>query len=201
MLNNPLLPTAYLAPILYYAIIIKKSDCIIEHHEHFIRQSIRNRCDIYSSNGKLRLTIPKESKGSSKRIIKDIRISYKQDWQKQHWNSIESCYNSSPFFQYYKHEFSYLFKKKEVYLVDFNSKIQNIILNLLGKKYTIKTTSKYQTKNTIYDYRDYKWQHKNQTQYHQVFMEKHGFISNLSILDLLFNLGPASTEYLEKIDI
>ena len=104
MLNNILLPTAYLAPILYYAIIIKKS-CRIEHYEHFIKQSIRNRCDLYSSNGRLRLTIPKESRGSSKRIIKDIRISYKQDWQKQHWNSIESCYNSSPFFQYYKQNY------------------------------------------------------------------------------------------------
>ena len=83
-------------------------------HEHFVKQSIRNRCEIYGANGKLRLTIPKERKGSSKTIIKEIKISYKEDWQKLHWNAIKSAYNSSPFFEYYQDELEPFFKKKKV---------------------------------------------------------------------------------------
>ena len=83
MLNNPLLPTAYFGPISYYAILLQYPNCHIELHEHFIKQSIRNRCDIYGANGRLQLTIPKERKRSNKTIIKEILICYKQNWQKQ----------------------------------------------------------------------------------------------------------------------
>ena len=114
MLNNPLLPTAYLAPVKYYAILLQAKNCSIEHHEHFIKQSIRNRCEIYGANGELRLTIPKERKGSSKTIISEIKISYKDDWQKLHWNAIKSAYNSSPFFEYYSNELVVFIKKKRV---------------------------------------------------------------------------------------
>ena len=76
MLNNHLLSTAYLAPIEYYAILLQEPNCSIELHEHFIKQSIRNRCDIYDANGKLRLCIPKERKGSSKTIIENLQSSF-----------------------------------------------------------------------------------------------------------------------------
>ena len=78
--NSFLLPTSYLAPIGYYAILLQNKNCEIEQYEHFVKQSIRNRCDIYGANGKLQLTIPKQRKGSSKTIIKEIKISYKQNW-------------------------------------------------------------------------------------------------------------------------
>ena len=86
-------------------------------HENFVKQSIRNRCDIYGANGKLQLTIPKQRKGSDKTIIKEIQISYKQNWQKEHWNAIVSSYNSSPYFKYYKDEFQPFFEKKKCYLL------------------------------------------------------------------------------------
>ena len=139
MLNNPLLPTAYLAPISYYAILLQHPNYSVEVHEHFIKQSIRNRCEIYGANGKLRLSIPKERKGSSKTIIQQLKISYKQNWQKEHWNAIVSAYNSSPFFEYYKDELQAIFEEKEDYLVVFNSKLQNIILNLLQEENTSKS--------------------------------------------------------------
>tara|TARA_B110000483_G_scaffold222871_1_gene280220 strand:+ start:36 stop:647 length:612 start_codon:yes stop_codon:yes gene_type:complete len=200
VLNNPLLPTAYLAPIYYYAILLQHPNCSIELHEHFIKQSIRNRCDIYGSNGKLRLSIPKERKGSSKTIIENLKISYKQNWQKQHWNSIESAYNSSPFFEYYKDELKPFFEEKEEYLVNFNCKLQNVILIMLKQENTLKNTTKYLYKGDFFDLRNYTWEVKNQEKYDQVFKEKKGFIANLSILDLLFNLGPASTDYLNNLD-
>ena len=201
MLNNPLLPTAYLAPISYYAILLQDPNCRIELHEHFIKQSIRNRCDIYGANGKLRLSIPKQRKGSSKTIIEKLKISYRNNWQKQHWNAIESAYNSSPFFEYYKDELKPFFEEKEEYLVNFNSKLQNAILSMLQQENMIKNTTEYLRKGDFFDLRNYTWKLKNQEKYDQVFMENQGFIPNLSILDLLFNLGPESIDYLHNIDL
>ena len=170
-------------------------------HEHFVKQSIRNRCEIYGANGRLRLTIPKQRKGSSKTIIKEIKISYKEDWQKLHWNAIKSAYNSSPFFEYYQDDIVPFFKKKESYLIDFNNKLQEVILDLLQENKHPNFTTSYHHKKGITDLRKYDFMLDKSSKYKQVFMEKHGFIANLSILDLLFNLGPESSSYLHNIVI
>jgi len=201
VLNNPLLPTAYLAPISYYAILLQHKNCKIEMHEHFVKQSIRNRCEIYSSNGKLQLTIPKKRKRSSKTIIKEIKISYEENWQKIHWNAIKSAYNSSPFFEYYQDEIEPFFKKKESKLVDFNNKLQKVILELLQQNRCPNFTISYHHNTDFSDLRNHDFILKKSSKYNQVFMEKHGFIPNLTILDLLFNLGPESSDYLYNIDI
>ena len=201
MLNNPLLPTVYLAPIKYYAILLQAKNCIIEHHEHFIKQSIRNRCEIYGANGKLRLTVPKERKGSSKTIISKIKISYKDDWQKLHWNAIKSAYNSSPFFEYYSNEIEVFYKKKENNLIVFNNKLQEVILDLLQEENNSTPSVEYLHIGNFTDLRNHDFILENSSKYNQVFMEKYGFIPNLSILDLLFNLGPQSSVYLHNIDI
>ena len=201
MLNKPLLPTAYLAPIIYYAILLQRSDCQIENHEHFIKQSIRNRCEIYSSNGKLRLTIPKQKKGSSKRIITSVKISYQEKWQKEHWNAIISSYNSSPFFQYYKDEIKPLFEEKERYLIDFNNKLHQLILKILHVDIKYDTSTEYNHSGDFTDLRNYKFNNLKIKKYDQVFMNRHGFIDNLSILDLIFNLGPESADYLNNINL
>jgi len=199
VLNNPLLPTAYLAPIEYYAILLQEPNCSIELHEHFVKQSIRNRCDIYGANGKLQLTIPKQRKGSDKTIIKEIQISYNQNWQKEHWNAIVSSYNSSPYFEYYKDELQPFFEKEEMLLINLNCKLQSVILNILQVEDKIITTTEYLHKGNFSDLRNYKWNTEKQEKYDQVFMEKQGFIPNLSILDLLFNLGPESADYLNNM--
>ncbi len=201
MLNKPLLPTAYLAPISYYAILLQEVDCSIEHHEYFIKQSIRNRCEIYGANKKLRLTIPKQRKGSSKTIINKIKISYKDSWQKVHWNAILSSYNSSPFFEYYKDELKPFFEEKETYLINFNNKLQKTILKLLKVEVKYTHSTEYKHTGNFTDLRNHKFDSRKLERYDQVFMEKNGFIPNLSILDLLFNLGPESTDYLNKINI
>ena len=201
MLNNTLLPTAYFGPISYYAILLQHSNCSIELHEHFVKQSIRNRCDIYGANGKLQLTIPKQRKGSDKTIIKEIQISYKQDWQKQHWTAIQSAYNSSPFFEYYQDELQPFFEKEETLLVDFNQKLQKVILGLLQEEGNTNFTKEFQYEGDFSDFRNHNWNLEKQERYDQVFMEKHGFIANLSVLDLLFNLGPESGDYLHNLAI
>ena len=200
MLNKPLLPTAYLAPIIYYAILLQQSDCKIEYHENFTKQSIRNRCEIYGANRKLLLTIPKQRQGSSKTIITDIKISYKERWQKNHWNTIVSAYNSSPFLEYYKDELKPFYEEKETYLINFNNKLQKVILKLLQVEAKYTTSSEYNHVGEFTDLRNHTFISKNIHRYDQVFMEKNGFIPNLSILDLLFNLGPESADYLKNID-
>ena len=200
MLNNPLLPTAYLAPVKYYAILLQAKNCSIEHHEHFIKQSIRNRCEIYGANGELRLTIPKERKGSSKTIISKIKISYKDDWQKLHWNAIKSAYNSSPFFEYYSNELEVFYQEKENNLIIFNNKLQEVILDLLQEENNSTPTVEYLHSGNFTDLRNNDFKVANPEKYNQVFMEKHGFIPNLSILDLLFNLGPETSDYLHNLD-
>jgi len=200
VLNNPLLSTAYLAPITYYAILLQNKNCKIENHEHFIKQSIRNRCEIYSANGKLRLTIPKKNKQISKKKITDIKIAYEEKWQREHWHAIVSAYNSSPFFKYYQDKIKPQYENKEIYLIDFNNKLQEIILNILQLNKVCKKTNKYNHTGNFTDLRNYNFNYQNIKKYDQVFMEKHGFIQNLSILDLLFNLGPETRDYLYNID-
>lgn len=203
MLNKPfILPTAYLAPIEYYAYLIQKNICLIEDNEFYIKQSIRNRCNIYGANGILRLTIPKKRDKNLKNIINTVKICYEENWQKKHWKSIESSYNSSPFFQYYKHELLPVFFNKEKLLITYNTNIQNTILKILvNNNNNIQKTKTYKSSGKFNDMRRYNWNNKKQKEYTQVFMEKHGFIENLSIIDLLFNLGPESIDYLRNAAI
>ena len=201
-LNNPyLIPTAYLAPIGYYAILLQNKNNEIEQYEHFVKQSIRNRCDIYGANGKLTLSIPKLRKSSSKTQIKDIKIAYHHPWQKEHWKSIVSAYRSSAYFEFYEDLVIPFYEKKETSLSDFNLKLQEVIFKCLQTKDTSILTQSYQKQSTSNDYRYATFQIKNQTKYHQVFENNCGFIANLSIIDLLFNLGPESADYLNNLDI
>ena len=201
MLNNPLLSTAYLAPISYYAILLKQNNSMIEYHEHFIKKSIRNRCDIMNTNGRLSLSIPVNRKTKTKTKISKIKISYAENWQKSHWKSIVSSYNSSPFFEYYKDKLKPYFLKEEEYLIDFNSNLQKEILALLKIKFTITYNSIYKRTGDFTDLRDNNSIKINTIRYDQVFMEKHKFINNLSIIDLLFNMGPESLDYLHQLQI
>jgi len=193
--NNIIIPVAYFAPIEYYAIFLKYN-CKIDCKEYFKKQSIRNRCEIYSSNGILRLTIPKKRKESSKTVISKLKISYEEDWQKKHWKSLETCYNSSPFFDFYKDDLYKVLHTKENYLFKYNLAIHNIILKFLRND-----NIKSKMKSNIYDLREYNFKKHKAVEYPQVFMEKYGFIANLSIIDLIFNLGPESIQYLEQINI
>ncbi len=200
MSNKIILPTAYFGPISYYSKIINNRVTLIETNENFIKQTIRNRCYISGSNKKLRLTIPKQKKNYNK-SISSVEICYIENWQKNHWNAISSSYNSSPFFTYYKDDFKILFQKKEKYLIDLNNKAQNIILKILQHDSTVKQTTKYEKIGSFIDLRNHTWEKDIIKNYEQVFIEKIGFLNNLSILDLIFNLGPESTNYLLKLNI
>ena len=196
-----LLPISYLGPVAYYSAILQSEQIFIETKEYFIKQSFRNRCSIMGSNGTQTLTIPKERKSSDKTLISDISISNQDNWQKSHWQSIVSAYNSSPFFEYYKDELLPFYNTKHNTLFDFNLKLSKTILELMQVEKKINFTSKFQKECNGLDFRSSKFILKNQEEYQQVFCEKYSFIPNLSILDVLFNLGPETTSYLERQSI
>ena len=196
-----LLPIAYLGPISYFAIILKAEEVHIESKEHFVKQSIRNRCSILGANGKQTLTIPKQRKSSDKKIIAEIHISNKDKWQKSHWKSIVSAYNSSPFFDYYKDELEYFYNSTFNNLFDFNLNLTHKILQLLQEERELKISTQFQANFSGIDFRNHTFNTEKENKYEQVFNEKNDFIPHLSILDLLFNLGPETEEYLLNLDL
>jgi hypothetical protein len=203
------LSTAYFGNIQYFSKFIAVEKVYIEQHENYVKQSFRNRCEILTANGKLALIIPVEHDGGEKTAIRDVRISYAQSWQKQHWRALTAAYNSSPFFEYYCDYLIPFFEQKEKFLFDFNIKITQKILELLGLNAKIFFTEEYKNfdENFTLDYRKNispKAQFAKEDimfsaqKYYQVFEQKSGFIPNLSILDLLFNEGTNAKDELSK---
>ena len=191
--------TAYLAPVVYYSEMAKAKTVFIENWDFYLKQTYRNRCQIAAANGSMVLTIPVEKAESGKMLTRDVRISQHNDWQIQHWRSIESAYNSTPFFEYYKDELLPFYENKWTFLWDFNQEIQAKMLELLNLDIQIKPTQEYKNRQDekILDLREAihpKKENKfvNCNPYYQVFEQRFGFQPNLSIIDLLFNMGNES---------
>lgn len=201
-----LLSTAYFAPIRYFTKLAAYPEIYIEQHENFVKQTYRNRAVILGANGPIPLIVPVE-KGRGKKIkIKDLRIAYDEDWQRNQWRTIFSAYNSSPFFEFYADEVEPFFRKRHSFLFDFNLKITETLLELLEIDATINLTQDFEQipenclnfreqispKTHLIDHDP----HFFAQPYTQVFSEKFGFVPDLSILDLLFNAGPSAHQIL-----
>ncbi len=200
-----ILPTAYYPPVQYFAEILKPGKVLIEQHETYPRQTYRNRCYIYSANGVLPLSIPVERGSFHKVKLKDIRIDYSRKWQREHMHAIRSAYNSSAFFEFYADEVLAPLLTQHKYLIDLNMQILNILFEALETDITVAKTDTF-----IKDYGDkcLDLRYRPVTadslgvraeEYFQVFSPDHGFKPDLSIIDLLFNMGPESWSYLRKL--
>jgi len=198
---NILLSTAYFAPVQYYSKILNAETVYIEQFENFIKQTYRNRCVILGGNGPIQLIVPVVKGRGPKILIKDLKISYDTDWQRNHWRTIFSAFSSSPFFEYYKDDIYPFFETKHKFLLDFNLKIHETICELIEIENIAVLTGDFEkVPDGTLNLRE-STQTENQFQpvkYTQVFSDKLGFIPNLSILDLLFNEGPNSYTVLEN---
>ena len=187
------LNSSYFPTINYFRCLQSFSTIYIDLFEQYQRHSNRNRTTILGANGTILLTVPINKK--SKTIMKDVKIA-DQEWQKKHIMSIQSAYGSAPFFIHYFEDIKQLINSKCTYLVDLNTIIINYFINQLDIKNPIKHTNKYQKSypHNYMDLRDKININNNNKTYHQIFGEK--FLSNLSIIDLIFNLGPEAKKYI-----
>jgi hypothetical protein len=195
------LPCFYFPPISYFESWINSEKIYLEQWENFIKQTYRNRCIIQGANGKLPLIIPIEHSGA--RILKDIKISYASSWQKLHIKSLQSAYQSSPYFEYYEDKLIKLLIKKETFLLDLNLKTLEWACSILNLECTYILTEEYVKKTKFTDAREAfnakKENSYNNKPYIQVFSDRFEFMKNLSIIDLICNLGPKSASYLTNV--
>lgn len=203
-MDNPLiLPVCYLPPVSYFSVLNGSSAPIqLERYEHYPKQTYRNRTSIYSANGKLDLIIPVQHGSRNHTPMKNVKISYEADWQRLHWTSIQTAYRSSAYFEYYEDDFAPFYQRRFERLFDFNEALLALVLRLLKIDKTVNHTTDYREDYPSgSDFRQLVHPKRNSSlgsgkTYYQVFASKHGFIANLSIVDLLFNHGPQSRGYL-----
>ncbi len=202
-----LVSTAYLPPIEYMALVANCDIIILEKEESYPKQTYRNRCVIMTANGLLNLTIPVVKPYGNNTKTKDILILNSNRWFLNHWRAISSAYSGSPFFLYYKDDLEPLFTGKYINLIEFNTKLLEEICKLAGIDFRVEYSSTFIMPSDTPQLTDYRFSisPKNSSlsnqfdTYTQVFSNKYTFKSNLSILDLLFNLGPETKGYLHNV--
>jgi len=200
-----LLSTAYLPSVSWFSLLLKHP-IRIEQYETYQRQSYRNRCLIYSERGVLPLSIPVSKPNGNHTVITDIQIFNEEKWHRSHWRAFQSAYEASPYFLYYKDEFEDFYSGNFDNLFDFNNQLILKLCTLMEITPEISHTEKFEKfpENT-YDLRNFFSPKKPSSgsfpEYIQVFSSRHGFLPDLSIVDLLFNLGPESKSYLSTIHL
>ena len=199
-----LLPIFYLPPVSWFSVFLHQdSEVVFEQYENFPKQTYRNRANIYGANGKLSLIIPIHH--NEKRAMKDIEISYTENWQHLHWKSIKNAYQSSPYFEFYEDHLKQIFDSEEKSLIKFNLRALGIILKLLKTEKAYSLNDEYARNPAEINYRE-KFSAKQPSEfemeeYYQTFSDKLGFLADLSILDLLCNKGPESLTYIQNIKL
>lgn len=196
-----------MGPAHYYARAQQYSEIIIERFDSYQKQTYRNRCVVLGANGPLALSIPVVKLHGEKMLVRDVEIDYATRWQINHWRTINSSYNSSPFFEYYADDFAPFYEKKWRFLIDFNMELHQLIGELIeldtqsilsddfisqfnGDDYRSVITPKMQSEKSDAAFKPF--------QYTQTYSEKFGFVPNLSIIDLLFNRGPETESILRR---
>ncbi len=201
-----LVSTAYFPPILYYAWLHQNKKVQVEQFETFPKQTYRNRCVILTANGLQSLSVPVIKPFGKKTLTRDIKIAYDEAWQQLHWRAIKTAYNSSPFLLYYQDDLAAFFKQKHIFLLDLNEAIIRLINNLMEWNIEVTRTTDFVHPHELSAQEDKRFslspkedQKLGLAPYIQVFSEQYPFYENLSILDLIFNLGPEAESYLMQI--
>ncbi|GGI51515.1 hypothetical protein GCM10011425_27270 [Mucilaginibacter galii] len=202
MEKGALLPLFYLPPVSYFKALNQyKPNILIEKHEHFPKQTYRNRANIYSPDGALTLVVPVVKGSKVHTPTHEVKISNDFRWQRLHWMSLESCYRRSAYFEFYEDGFARFYQQRFDNLFEYNQELLTMILKFLKMPIPLQYTDEYHREYPeATDYRNAIHPKKDalveQKPYFQVFEERKGFLKDLSIVDLLFNQGPQSINYL-----
>lgn len=201
---NSILHPSYFPSISHFAVIAQSDSITFEMEDNFQKQTNRNRTYIYSPNGIQLLNIPVKHSGLNHQKTKDIKIESEFDWQKQHFKSLEAAYRSSPFFEFFEDDIQPIFQKKHTFLMDLNFETLEVLSKCLRMKIEFGTTTEYFHEIDNPQIADFRYLINGKKDlsvfeiYPQVFDDKHGFINNLSVLDLLFNEGKYAMDYLKS---
>ncbi|MGM9701074.1 MAG: WbqC family protein [Prevotella sp.] len=203
-MTTAILSSAYFGPVQWYQKLNCYDRCLIECYDHYIKQTYRNRCTIATTQGVQTLSVPIERYDGLKCAMRDIRVSDHGNWRHLHWNALMSAYGESPFFEYYADDIRPFFERRWEFLFDFNMEITLKMCELIDIRPTISTTDAYVADTAgMHDFRDaIRPKHPLPDEqflpvpYYQVYRQKHGFLPNLSVLDLLFNEGNEAIFYL-----
>ncbi|MBO7498438.1 MAG: WbqC family protein [Bacteroidaceae bacterium] len=213
-----LLSSAYLPPVWYFTklFLCDGKEVQIEQWDHYMKQTYRNRCVIGGADGLLTLTVPTEKADSPKSYMRDVRISEHGNWRHQHWNALEAAYGQTPFFLYYEDDFRPFYERRFEFLFDFNLQLTTLCCRLIDIRPVLCPTEEYSASNhpapafrpqsSPSDFRELIHPRHDPTcdptfrpaPYYQVFAGRFGFRPNLSIVDLLFNMGPESLLILQQ---
>jgi hypothetical protein len=199
MHNLAIFPLFYLPPVSYFTLLKENNfEFDLEKFEHFPKQTYRNRATIASPNGSLDMVIPVMKGSKLHTPYKDVKISYEDRWQRLHWLSMQTCYRSSAYFEFYEDGLAPFYEKKYDYLFDYNYDMLSWLFKQLKLTSPLNVTASYETDIAV-DYRTVMTKKEIPTiqtkPYFQVFSDRNEFISNLSIVDLLFNQGPQAKNY------
>lgn len=202
-----LLHLPYFGPVSHFRELVKPANIWFENDDNYQKQTFRNRMYIYGANGKLLLNIPikhlpKEVHNQHQKY-RDVMIESDFPWQKHHWKSLKSAYQTSPFFEFYEDDLGPLYHAPYKFLMDFNYACFEKICSCFQLEINFRKTSEYIKEPLHMDDKRDLINAKKELQlppYNQVFQDKEGFIPNLSILDLMFNEGPNSLNYLKKLN-
>ena len=205
-MTTALLQTTYFGPVQWYQKLKRYDHCVIEQYDSYQKQTYRNRCVIATANGLQALTVPVDHSPLTIDHVqcKDLRISDHNQWRRVHWNALQSAYSESPFFEYYADDIRPFFEQKYEFLIDFNEAIRQKMCELLDIETSVSYSSGFMVQGSWFmDFRevihakhpqdDPEFQPRS---YWQVFQHRYGFQPNLSILDLLFCMGPEAVFYL-----
>lgn len=211
-MSTALLQTTYFGPVQWYQKLARYNHCVIEQYDSYQKQTYRNRCIIATANCLQALTVPVEHHSPpstlNAQLVKDLRISDHNQWRRVHWNALQSAYRESPFFEYYADDIRPFFERKYEFMVDYNEAIRQKICELIDIHPYMEHTKEYLSTNncqlsTVNDFREVIHAKHPQPDadfhprpYWQVFQHRYGFQPNLSILDLLFCMGPEAVFYL-----
>jgi hypothetical protein len=199
LVREVILPLPYFGSIGHYAHLVH-SDVWIDLHEHYVKQTCRNRMEIAGPQGLMKLSVPIRKRSGRKQLMAEVKVSYDEDWQKDHWRSLQTAYNASPFFLYYRDALEDFFLESHDTLSELNIASHKVVSSFLKLDCPLRFTERYIESTFGQDFRnDPSLGNLPMPPYIQVFSDRHPFLTNLSILDLIFCLGPDSAAYLQAL--